>query len=112
MSPLNSDLPELDVMLQVLRFDPPHHIVVVALTAYCLASADGASLHVASGMMVVGESIYDATVVAPLALIEVTVVPQIPFPTYLDDLMGARLGLRVPHLLFTGLAFNRLPSPR
>ena len=75
MSPLNSDLPELDVVLQILRFDLPHFTVVLALTAYCLASADGASLHVASGMMVVGEGVDDATVVAPLALIEVTVVP-------------------------------------
>ena len=75
MSPLNSDLPELDVMLQVLRFDLPHFTVVLALTAYCLAATDGTSLHVASGMMVVGEGVDDATVVAPLVIIEVAVVP-------------------------------------
>jgi len=75
LSPLNSDLSELDVMLQVLRFDLPHFTVVVALTAYCLAATDGASLHVTSGVMVVGEGVDDATVVAPLTLIEVTVVP-------------------------------------
>jgi len=75
LSPLNSDFSELDVVLQIFRVDLPHHIVVVAPTAYCLASADGTSLHVASGMMVVGEGVDDATVVAPLVIIEVTVVP-------------------------------------
>lgn len=89
MSPLNLDLSELDVVLQVLRFDFPHFTVVVALATYCLAATYGASLHVASGVMVVGEGVDDAAVVAPIVIIEVAVVPQIPFPNYLDDLMGA-----------------------